>query len=62
MGVPRSGVMTADQFRLCFSCHDSTPFLTRDNLDTNFRSDVNNQCEVQDPAVDPVNKHSYNFV
>jgi hypothetical protein len=45
LDVPRSGfAFTAEQFRLCFSCHESAPFLDRYNTDTNFRSDVNDSC------------------
>jgi hypothetical protein len=41
MEIPRihgceSGVEATD-FRLCFSCHDSGPFTTSSNYDTNFR-------------------------
>jgi hypothetical protein len=58
MDIPRTGgAMNSGQFRLCFSCHDSTPFLTMDNTDTNFRADVNDRCEVLDPAGGLVNKH-----
>jgi len=62
MDVPRTlRAPISETFRLCFSCHDSTPFLTRDNLETNFRSDVNNSCAVLDPATDLVNKHWYHL-
>jgi hypothetical protein len=62
--VPRPiNVLTAEQFRLCFSCHDSTPFLNFDNTDTNFRSDVNDSCETLDPLLlsDRVNKHNFHL-
>jgi hypothetical protein len=62
MDIPRSWAgWGAWQFRLCFSCHDSAPFVTRENTDTNFRSDVNNSCEPLDPATDWVNKHYYHL-
>jgi hypothetical protein len=63
MDVPRTSATTTDQFSLCFSCHDSTPFLTFDNTDTNFRSDVNDACVPLDPGVeaDMVNKHWYHL-
>jgi hypothetical protein len=50
--------INAGQFRLCFSCHDSAPFLSSDNTDTNFRSDVNDSCETLDP---PANSHWYHL-
>ena len=61
MDIPRSSGPPADDFGLCFSCHDSTPFLTMDNTDTNFRSDVDDSCEVLDPAGGLVNKHWYHL-
>ncbi|MFC1844374.1 cytochrome c3 family protein [Thermodesulfobacteriota bacterium] len=61
LDVPRSGrAFTADQFRLCFSCHESTPFLNSNNTDTNFRSDVNDSCGAPDPLL--VNKHWYHLL
>jgi len=36
--------VTADQFRQCFTCHDSAPFMNSDNMDTNFRADVDDSC------------------
>ena len=38
--IPRLATLSADQFRQCFSCHDSAPFMNFDNTDTNFRADV----------------------
>ena len=39
--IPRPATpVTADQFRQCFSCHDSAPFMNFVNTDTNFRADV----------------------
>jgi len=58
--VPRdivSETIDPDDFLLCFTCHDSEPFLGN-NTDTNFRSDVNNSCESLDP---PANMHSYHL-
>ncbi|KPK36732.1 MAG: hypothetical protein AMK70_01255 [Nitrospira bacterium SG8_35_1] len=54
----------AEHSRLCFSCHDSTPFLNFDNTDTNFRRDVNDSCVALDPllASDRVNMHRYHLV
>ncbi|MEJ2202089.1 MAG: hypothetical protein P8X63_13900, partial [Desulfuromonadaceae bacterium] len=37
MDIPRSGQAT-DDFQLCFSCHDSGPYLTEADYRTNFRS------------------------
>jgi len=51
----------AEDFRLCFSCHDSTPFLNFENTNTNFRSDVNDSCETLDPLVKP-SSATKNFV
>jgi len=56
--VPRGGVFDEDQFRLCFSCHESTPFLSSNNTDTNFRSDVNNCCVDLNP---PANRHWFHL-
>jgi hypothetical protein len=63
MDIPRSWSMGAWQFRLCFSCHDSAPFLTYSNTDTNFRSDVDNSCAPLDPLIQShnVNKHYYHL-
>jgi len=57
--IPRTGGTTANQFRLCFSCHDSAPFLAVDNAETNFRKDVNDDCSPADP--NNVNKHWYHL-
>jgi hypothetical protein len=46
--IPRPQAATADQFRLCFTCHDSDPILTWNNVNTNFRADVNDSCESLD--------------
>jgi hypothetical protein len=53
----------AEDFRLCFSCHDSGSFLNFDNTNTNFRSDVNDSCETLDPLLssDRVNKHYFHL-
>jgi len=50
----------AGQFRLCFSCHDSAPFMNSDNTDTNFRTDVDHDdsCVNLDP---PANRHWYHL-
>jgi hypothetical protein len=64
MDIPRSWAGAgAWQYRLCFSCHDSAPFLTSSNTNTNFRSDVNNSCEPLDPLIAShnVNKHWYHL-
>jgi len=45
LDVPRVGFSTVEQFRLCFTCHDSAPFMNAGNADTNFRADVNDSCE-----------------
>ncbi|MEK6195851.1 MAG: hypothetical protein N2F24_16675, partial [Deltaproteobacteria bacterium] len=59
MVVPRSGsTFTVDQFRLCFSCHESAPFLNSNNTDTNFRSDVNDSCVDLNP---PMNRHWFHL-
>ena len=52
--IPRQATVTADQFRQCFSCHDSAPFMNSLNLDTNFRADVDDLCVA---LVPPVNRH-----
>jgi len=69
MDIPRTYPLPkfADQFRLCFSCHDSAAFSNWDNTSTNFRADVNDSCDPLDPTVYPeagsgqgarfVNKH-----
>jgi len=36
---PNGPTISPDAFRLCFSCHDSTPFITKNYLSTNFRED-----------------------
>ena len=62
--VPRPiNVLTAEQFRLCFSCHDSGPFLNFDNTDTNFRRDVDDSCVALDPLLlsDKVNMHNFHL-
>jgi len=60
--VPRTTSKSVDQFRLCFTCHDSAPFMTVDNLDTNFRSDVSDTCvPLNNPASDNVNKHYFHL-
>jgi hypothetical protein len=63
--VPRpQAAVNANQFRLCFTCHDSGPFLNSDNQLTNFRADVD---DVTGLALDPfnpsdrVNKHFYHL-
>jgi hypothetical protein len=74
LDIPRAQTAaTADQFRLCFSCHDSAPFLKWNNTNTNFRADVNDSCESLDqyllvypPAGSDqkekfVNKHYYHL-
>jgi hypothetical protein len=38
MDIPRSG-QAADDFALCFACHESDPFLVQNDYDTNFRND-----------------------
>jgi len=60
MDIPRASGLATSQFRLCFSCHSSFPFLTMDNTDTNFRKDVNDDC-VTPPAQEYVNKHWYHL-
>jgi len=60
MDIPRSGGASASQFRLCFTCHDSDPFLNMSSTSTNFRKDVNDDC-VTSPASDMVNKHWYHL-
>ena len=75
LDIPRAQTAaTADQFRLCFSCHDSAPFLKWNNTNTNFRADVNDSCESLDqyllvypPAGSDqkekfVNKHYFHLV
>ena len=53
--IPRPATpVTADQFRQCFSCHDSAPFMNSDNTDTNFRADVDDICVA---LVPPANRH-----
>jgi hypothetical protein len=63
LDVPRSGNISVEQFRLCFSCHDSAPFMTWFNTDTNFRADVDDSCVPKDPLLssDRVNKHNYHL-
>ncbi|MFC1827091.1 hypothetical protein ACFLZQ_04080, partial [Thermodesulfobacteriota bacterium] len=56
-GVDTGCPVTADQFRQCFSCHDSAPFMNVDNTDTNFRADVvvvDDSCVA---LVPPANRH-----
>jgi predicted CxxxxCH...CXXCH cytochrome family protein len=62
MDIPRTiGSTTSDDFVLCFSCHDSTPFMTMDNTDTNFRSDVDKNCVPRDPSSSKINQHWYHL-
>jgi hypothetical protein len=65
MEIPRPFFSTTgpEQFLLCFSCHDSTPFMTMDNTDTNFRSDVDNSCVPRelDPFSELINQHWYHL-
>ncbi len=58
LDVPRSGSTSVEQFRLCFTCHDSAPFMNFDNTDTNFRADVDDNGVTLDP---PVNRHCYHL-
>jgi hypothetical protein len=42
MAIPRSSDQNVNTaFTLCFTCHDSTPFLTKTSSETDFRDDVN---------------------
>jgi len=59
LDIPRSGAPSADQFRLCFICHSSEPFLSMGNTDTNFRKDVNDDCSPANP--NDMNKHWYHL-
>ena len=64
--VPRpKNVFTVEQFRLCFTCHDSAPFMNWDNTNTNFRRDVNykDSCVALDPLRknDHVNQHNFHL-
>ncbi|MFC1819013.1 hypothetical protein ACFL0B_07995, partial [Thermodesulfobacteriota bacterium] len=52
--IPRPATVSADHFRLCFSCHDSAPFMDELNYDTNFRADVDANCN---DLINPVNRH-----
>ena len=63
LDVPRSDNISVGQFRLCFTCHDSTPYLNFDNTDTNFRADVNDSCYPlnENIADNKVNKHNYHL-
>ena len=63
LDVPRSDNISVGQFRLCFTCHDSTPYMNFDNTDTNFRADVNDSCYTLDPLIadNKVNKHNYHL-
>ena len=63
LDVPRSGNKSVEQFRLCFSCHDSAPYMNFDNTDTNFRADVDDSCDDLNHLVlgDKVNKHNYHL-
>jgi len=60
MEVPRNGTTGESNFRLCFSCHDSAPFLTQLSTDTNFRKDFNDDCATP-PDDLLVNKHWYHL-
>jgi len=59
LDVPRSGNKSVEQFRLCFSCHDSTPFMNIDNMDTNFRADFDDSGFALDP---PANRHCFHLI
>jgi hypothetical protein len=67
MEVPRPiNVLTAEQFRLCFTCHDSAAFMDWNNTDTNFRRDVrvvDGSCVELNPLIldDRVNQHNYHL-
>jgi len=64
MEVPRpsSSPTAPEQFRLCFSCHDSTPFMTMAGTTvTNFRSDVDDSCVPRDPSSNLINQHWYHL-
>ncbi len=37
--LPEGGPNSADQFRLCYRCHDTGPYLESTNLQTNLRTD-----------------------
>ena len=59
LDVPYSGVGTVGHFRLCFTCHDSAPFMDEFNTDTNFRADIDDTGATLDP---PANRHWYHLV
>ena len=40
MKIPRNGQYGETAFKLCFKCHDSTPFLTETSSETDFRDDI----------------------
>ncbi len=51
--IPRPlTAVTADQFRQCFSCHNSAPFMNSDNYNTNFRADVDDTLRCSGSAVE----------
>jgi hypothetical protein len=54
--IPRTATLSVDQFRQCFSCHNSAPFMDEFNTDTNFRADVTDLCVAFDPP-GPKNRH-----
>jgi len=60
LDIPRPQSTSADQFRLCLSCHDSDPFLNMSSTSTNFRKDVNDDC-VTPPSANLINKHWFHL-